>query len=138
MQNYIIDSFIYQNRNTIHDIYNYILRYNIVEINDIKLRLADLTRYKIIFLNNKTYELTNEGNVVLNDHKYYYAKIITRFFKKYSKSWKKYKLKEIRLEQQKLRNYLINNKIQRCIICDKYLPLCLLETAHLKPRGLLN
>jgi len=25
-----------------------------------------------------------------------------------------------------------------CIICEKKLPLCLLETAHLKPRCLLN
>ena len=25
-----------------------------------------------------------------------------------------------------------------CIICDKKLPLCLLETAHLKPRCILN
>ena len=41
-------------------------------------------------------------------------------------------------QQQMLRNYLITNKEHKCIICNKYLPLCLLETAHLKPRCLLN
>ena len=34
--------------------------------------------------------------------------------------------------------YLINNKEHICIICNKKLPLCLLETAHIKPRCLLN
>jgi len=82
--------------------------------------------------------LSKEGNVILNDHKYYYSKIIMNFYKKYSKNHKKYELKEIRKEQQLLRNYLIANKEHICIICDKNLPLCLLETAHLKPRCILN
>lgn len=43
-----------------------------------------------------------------------------------------------RPEQSQLRKYLINNKPQKCILCDKNLPLCLLETAHLKPRCILN
>jgi hypothetical protein len=84
------------------------------------------------------YELTNEGNVILNDHIYYNSRIIIRFFRKYTKKQKIYVLKEIRLEQQKLRTYLINNKQHKCIMCNKHLPLCLLETAHLKPRCLLN
>lgn len=45
--------------------------------------------------------------------------------------------KQNRPEQSGLRQYLINNKPQKCILCDKNLPLCLLETAHLKPRCIL-
>jgi hypothetical protein len=66
------------------------------------------------------------------------TQIIIRFYKKYNRNYKKYELKEIRLEQQALRTFLINNKEHICIICDKKLPLCLLETAHLKPRCILN
>ena len=137
MNDYIINSFIIQNKNTLNDIYEYIKnRYNSVDINDIQLELKKLIKNGIIFFNN-IYELTTEGNVVLNDHKYYYSKIIIRFFKTYRKC-RKYELREIRLEQQSLRKFLINNKKHECIICDKKLPLCLLETAHLKPRYLIN
>jgi hypothetical protein len=37
-----------------------------------------------------------------------------------------------------LRKLLINNKPHICILCHKNLPLSLLETAHLKPRCILN
>ncbi len=100
--------------------------------------MTKLIKNNIIFFNNKNYELSNEGNVILNDHKYYFSKIIIKFYKKYSKNNIKYELREIRQEQKQLRNYLISNKTQMCIICEKKLPLCLLETAHLKPRCLLN
>lgn len=43
-----------------------------------------------------------------------------------------------RPEQGLLRNYLINNRDLNCIICEKHLPSCLLEAAHLKPRHLLK
>jgi hypothetical protein len=144
MQNFIINSFILQNKNTLTNIYNYILlRYDkSVEINDIKIKLTTLIKKNIIFFNNNFYELTKEGNVILNDHKYYYSKIIIKFYKNYNKNYnknlKKYELKEIREEQKNLRKYLINTKQQICIICDKNLPLCLLETAHIKPRCILN
>jgi hypothetical protein len=140
MKDYIINSFILQEKNTLIYIYNYIQsRYDkLVEINDIKTELTFLIKKNIIFFNNKNYELSKEGNVILNDHKYYYSKIIIKFYKKYNKNHRKYELREIRQEQQQLRNYLIANKQQLCIICDKHLPLCLLETAHLKPRCILN
>ena len=143
MQDYIINSFILQDNKTLIDIYEYIkLRYEkLVEINNIKTELTNLIKNNIIFFHNKIYKLTEEGNVILNHHKYYYSKIIIKFYKKYNKynkNHKKYELKEIRREQQSLRNYLINNKQHICIVCDKKLPLCLLETAHLKPRCLLN
>ena len=140
MKDYIINSFILQDNNTLITIYNYIkLRYdNSVEINNIKKEITMLIKKKIIFLNNKNYKLSEEGNVILKDHKYYYSKIIINFYKKYNKNYIKYELREIRQEQQKLRTYLINNKQHNCIICYKKLPLCLLETAHLKPRHLLN
>ena len=140
MENYIINSFIIKYRNTIEDIYNY-LKYqydSTIEINEIKKILAKLVKKNILFNNNNFYELAEEGNVILNDQKYYYSRIIYNFYKKYSKNSKKYELREIRKEQQKLREYLICNKKQICIICDKKLPLCLLETAHLKPRCILN
>jgi hypothetical protein len=140
MTDYIINSFILQDKNTLIDIYNYIkLRYeNPVEIHDIKTKLAHFKKHNIIFFNNINFELTQEGNVILNDHKYYYSNIIIRFYKKYNKNHRKYELKEIRKEQQQLRHYLITHKPHVCVICDKTLPLCLLETAHLKPRCILN
>jgi len=140
MKEYIINSFILQEKNTLIDIYNYIqVRYDkTVEINDIKTELTNLIKNNIIFFYNKNYELSKEGNVILSDHMYYYSKIIIKFCKKHNKNHKKHELREIRQEQQKLRNYLIANKEQMCVICDKNLPLCLLETAHLKPRCILN
>lgn len=140
MKDYIINSFILQDNNTLIDIYNYIkIRHdNSVKISNIKTELTKLIKTNIIFFYNKNYKLSNEGNVILNDHKYYYSKIIIKFYKKYSKKNIKYQLIEIREEQKKMRKHLITNKIQMCIICEKKLPLCLLETAHLKPRCILN
>lgn len=140
MKDYIINSFILWDNNTLIDIYNYVkFRYiNSVKINDIKIELNKLIKNNLIFYHKKKYKLSKEGNVILNDHKYYYSKILIKFYKKYSKNNIKYELKEIRQEQKQLRNYLISNKKQICIICDRKLPLCLLETAHLKPRFLLN
>ena len=140
MKDYIINSFILKDKNTLIDIHTYInFRYDMsVEINNIKVEFIKLIKNNIIFLTNKNYMLSKEGNVILNDHKYYYSKIIMNFYKKYNKNHKKYVLREIRQEQQLLRNYLIANKEHLCIICDKMLPLCLLETAHLKPRCILN
>ena len=140
MRDYIINCFILQDSNTLLDIYNYIIfRYdNLVEINDIKKELTKLIKNNFIFFHKNNYKLSKEGNVILNDHKYYYLKIIINFYKKYNKNHQKYELREIREEQKQLRNYLISNKKQICIICEKNLPLCLLETAHLKPRCILN
>lgn len=140
MKDYIINSFIINDNNTILDIYNYIkYRYNnLVEINDVKKEISWLVKSEIIYCNNNRYILTDEGRVILNDNIYYYSKIIIRFYKKYNKKRIKYEIREVRQEQQFLRNYLINNKEHSCIICDKILPLCLLEAAHIKPRSLLN
>ena len=140
MKDYIINSFIINDNNTILDIYNYIkYRYNdLVEINDVKKEITWLVKSEIIYCNNNRYILTDEGRVILNDNIYYYSKIIIRFYKKYNKNHIKYQIREVRREQQVLRNYLINNKEHLCIICDKTLPLCLLETAHIKPRCILN
>ena len=140
MKDYIINSFILQDKKTLKDIYNYIkCRYDkSVELNDIKTELTKLIKNNIICFHKKTYELSTEGNVILNDYKYYYSRIISRFLKKNNNFRKKYEVKEVRQEQQYLRNYLISNKKHMCVICDKKLPLCLLETAHLKPRYILN
>ena len=140
MKDSIINSFILQDKNTLIDIHNYIKAHydNSVEINDIQTEIMSLMKTKILFFHNNNYELSKEGNVILNDHKYYYSRIIIRFYKKYNKNNRKYELREIRKEQKQLRNYLTLNKQHVCIICDKNLPLCLLETAHLKPRCILN
>jgi hypothetical protein len=141
MKDYIINSFIYKDNNTIADICNYIkLRYNKkhVYIDDIKRELKKFIKHNIIYVDNSVYTLSYKGYVILEDQKYYYSRIIFNFYKKYVKYNKKYKLKEIREEQKTLRNYLISNKNHTCIICDKTLPLCLLETAHLKPRCLIT
>jgi hypothetical protein len=138
--NLIINFFILSDFGNLNDFYKYIKqRYNeSISINEIKNELSKLIRNKIIYNENNIYKLTDKGIVILNDNKYYYSRIIINFFKKYSKNTKKYELKEIRLEQQKLRTFLIDTKEHKCIICRKKLPLCLLETAHLKPRFLLS
>ena len=140
MKDYIINSFILQDKNSLIDIYNYIkLRYETpVEIHKIHQKLTHFKKHNIIIFYDQRFELTQEGNVILNDHKYYYSQIIIRFYKKYNKNRKKYELREIRTEQHQLRHFLITNKEHMCIICNKKLPLCLLETAHLKPRCILN
>ena len=149
LKDYIINFFILSennnnnnNNNSLINIYEYIKRryYKNIDINNIKNEITHLIKNKIIIItNNKTYELTKEGQVILNDHKYYYVSIIIRFFRKYCiKTHKKYELREIREEQQMLRFFLISTKDHKCILCNKKLPLCLLETAHLKPRCLLN
>ena len=74
MKDYIINSFILQKQNTLIDIFNYIkFRYDkSVEINYIKQKIRNLIKHNIIFFHNNIYELSTEGNVILNDNKYYY------------------------------------------------------------------
>ena len=141
MKNFIINSFILKGKNSLLDMYNYIhLRYNkSVKVQEIIPHLTTFVKNNIIFYQDTNYILTEKGNVVLNDHKYYYSKIIYKFFNKFNKfNNKKFQLKEVREEQQSMRRHLVANKEHTCIICDKRLPLCLLETAHLKPRCLLK
>jgi len=140
MKDYIINSFICKNNNTINDIFEYIKKRYMksIELNKLKIEINILIKKKIIFFDNNNYILTTEGNVILSDYIFYYSRIIIRFFRKYSKIHKNYELKEKRLEQQSLRKYLLNEKEHKCILCYKILPVCLLETAHIKPRNLLN
>lgn len=140
MNIYIINSFILQNKNTLIDIHKYVKTHynNSIEIKYIKKEIRKLIHNKILLLYNNIYELSKEGNVILNNNIYYYTSIISNFYRIYIEKNKKYQLREIRKEQHYLRNYLITNKEHVCIICDKKLPLCLLETAHLKPRCILN
>jgi len=141
MEKYIITSFLYKKNNDINYIFEYIKqRYNSkVEINNIKIILKKYIKLQIISVINVNYTLTVEGNIILMQYEKYYARIIREFFIKHFRlNKRKYCLKEIRIEQKNLRNYLLHNKINACIICDKNLPSCLLETAHLKPRYLLT
>jgi hypothetical protein len=139
MKDYIIISFLNKQNNSLIGILDYIKkRFDpLITIEILKLQIVYYLKHKYITIVNNDYYLSDKGKDILNFEKIYYAKIITYFFKKI-KYRKKFSLKEIRLEQQKLRNYLIYNKPQICVICSKNLPLCLLETAHLKPRYLLT
>ena len=58
MKDYIINSFILQDNNTLTDIYNYIkCRYDkSVELNDIKTELTKLIKNNIICFHKKSYE----------------------------------------------------------------------------------
>lgn len=154
--NIIINTFIIRDKNTLTDILNYIKnRYSSsMHEDEIKNELLKLKKDNIIFKQNNTYELTEKGNDKLKDYMYYYFIIIKKFLKnvkffKFLKNIKlkaennklddkKYQLKEVRKEQSKLREYLVSNKEHICVLCDKKLPLSLLETAHLIPRCLLK
>jgi hypothetical protein len=146
MKDYIINSFIIQNARSFDSINNYIAeRYKVVDNgNKVKTTLKLLLKEGLIVINNGLYELTDEGNRLLDFYKYYFSRTISSYLKKYHKKIlresisntceKKYTTKEVRPEQKSLRDFLVNNKEHVCILCDKRLPLCLLETAHLKPR----
>jgi hypothetical protein len=76
-----INIFIFYDTCGIDDIYHYINRYNTVEMEVIKSNLKSLIKDKILVY-NKTYQLTNEGKVILNDNIYYYSIIIYKFLKR--------------------------------------------------------
>jgi hypothetical protein len=151
LKHIIINVFIIQNKNKLVDIFNYIQkRYNsYIKEDEIEVELIKLKKDNIIFNENNIYQLTYKGSLILKDLKYYYFIIIKKFLKNIkflkflqnikvkfenNKVDKKYELKEVRKEQSKLREYLIKNKQHVCVLCDKKLPLELLETAHLIPR----
>ena len=67
-----------------------------------------MVKNKILFITNKIYELTNEGHVILNDHIYYYSRIIIRFFRKYTKKTKIIHIKRNTIRTTKIKN--ISNK----------------------------
>lgn len=139
MDKNIINSFIYNTSNNLEDIYLYLQNHTkiIYKKNLIKKNIKKLIKKHILYINNNYYFLTDEGKIILNDYIIYYQRIIKKFWKK--KIYiKLFELKEKRKEQASLRKYLINNKKHICFICKKKLPLCLLETAHIKPRCLLK
>lgn len=139
MENTILLSFNYFNNCLYIDIFNYCNRFISVSKNVLIKYLNKLVKHNILTYIEKKYILTNEGKYILNQLNIYYQRIIINSYRKYKiNSYKKYTLKEIRLEQQKLRNNLISNCTNICTLCNKKLPYFLLETAHIKPRCLLN
>ena len=136
MNNTIILTFNFFNNPSINDIFNYCNRFADNSKKEVQKNINILVKNNILTHNNI---LTKEGNYILNQLNIYYQRIIINSYRKYKiKSDKKYTLKEIRLEQQKLRNHLISNCSNTCRFCEKKLPYFLLETAHIKPRCLLN
>tara|TARA_B110000908_G_C10263615_1_gene461407 strand:+ start:4963 stop:5610 length:648 start_codon:yes stop_codon:yes gene_type:complete len=139
MKDHVINSFIVQEKNTFNDIYKYACNFNKKILkNYIKKEIKNKIKHGHITTSHGYYVLTTTGNHILKKHKEFYYYEIALFFKKFYNKTKIYTLNEIRPEQKSLRDFLINNKSHKCIICDKKLPLCLLETAHLKPRSILN
>lgn len=135
---YIINSFINSKVNTYDSIYYYINCHTDNTNHNLDRELKELTKSTIINNNNGKYSLTKVGFEIMNNHiKYHITKIIN-FYRKYKKNSSKFVLVKYREEQHKMRQYLINNKDHICILCNKRLPLCLLDTAHIKPYCLLN
>ena len=136
MDNTIILTFNFFNNPSFNDIFNYCNRFEDNSKKVVQKYINNLVKNNILTHN---YILTKEGKYILNQLNIYYQRIIINSYRKYKiKSDKKYALKEIRLEQQKLRNHLISNCSNICAFCEKKLPYFLLETAHIKPRCLLN
>lgn len=135
----IMNAFIIQKNHTLVSLFQYIhKRYNKdIKLNDIRVEMLKLVKNSYIILKDNEYTLTETGNIIVNNQVYYYSVVIQKFFKKCI-TIKRFQLKEIREEQRLLRKFLIENKEQKCVICNKTLPLCLLDTAHLKPRCLIN
>lgn len=144
MDEYIINSFLFKQINYIEDILKYTINHSnnlCTSTNSIKKDIARLIRTDIIIAAGSGFILTDKGQAILETNTIFYKRIILRFFTKRINSRKyieQLELRKKRLEQQTLRNTLIQTKEHKCIICDKYLPLYLLEAAHLKPRNILN
>ena len=115
MDNYIINSFIFNQSNSFDNIFLYVKRFYSNLSNEILYNNINVLIKKklVLVINNSYYKLTDEGIIVMKDNKYYYYNIIynfiCNFIKNTSRLNKKYILKEIRCEQHKMRNYLIEN-----------------------------
>jgi len=132
---YIINSFYFREFSDINLIFGYVKNFiEKIDKKKLKLKLNNLMRKNILKIENNKYVLTNKGLVIMRDNFNYYSNIVRKFILKRCILKKKYNLIEYRTEQHRLRKFLIENKEHKCVICDKKLPLCLLETAHLKPR----
>jgi hypothetical protein len=106
--------------------------------------LRSLKKENTLVCQDHVYTMTERGLYIINDHKRVYDKmvaVIIRVFRKLRDRHgfrRTYRLKETRPEQATLRRHCIANRPNICVLCYKQLPLCLLETAHLKPRPTLN
>ena len=141
MDNEIILVFNFFNNPSFDKIFNYCNRFSDNSRKEVQKIIKKLVKNNNLKQNDLTrnYVLTIEGKYILNQLNIYYKRIIIAFYRKYNiTNYKKYALKEIRTEQNKLINYLKNNYPNICSFCDKRLPYFLLETAHIKPRYLLQ
>jgi len=139
MEIYIVNAFFYKFTQTVEPIFLYINKF----VNKPSRKLFDnnikyLVKTGVLIRNAEEYSLSIKGKAVLQNQIYYYKKIIYRFMCSLQIKDKRYNLIEKREEQALLRQYLLDNRPLECILCDKNLPKCLLETAHLKPRCILG
>ena len=139
MKDLIINSFYFNNIQTLNSILNYSKVHYEFEFNEtvFKKFIEILLYNNILIKNNEEFILSAEGRILLDSNLYYYRHIIFNFIRNkiYNKN---YRLEEKRKELEILRLYLMKHKKQACFICKKKLPLFLLEITHLKLRCLLK
>lgn len=90
-----------------------ISNFNEDQINKI---LKKFINQNLILKNNDIYYITEHGFIFLKDILKYYINIIWKNWIKYKRCNKKYSYKEIRTEQCKLRQYLVLNKKNQCVV----------------------
>ena len=139
----IINSFFPDKKQGLADIVYYVESHisDTLDADIVKVTLNSLVANSTVVCASGMYSLTEKGAVILDDNLYYSVRKLTTFYKVYVNGRvlrRVYEEREVRKEQRWLREFLTANKPHLCIICDKRLPLCLLETAHIKPRSVLN
>jgi hypothetical protein len=147
LRNCVFIAFMVQDTYDLYNLHNYIKLHlnNTVDVNTVSDIVRGLKKENTLVYQDNLYSMTEKGRYIINDHKRFYDKkvaIIVRIFRKLRdrrRGFRRtYRLKETRNEQATLRRHCIANRPNICVLCYKRLPLCLLETAHLKPRPTLN
>ena len=146
LRNCVFIAFMVQPNYDLYNLHNYIKLHfhDNIERPRVEEILRGLKKENTFICQDHVYSMTERGLYIINDHKHFFdinVNIIIRIFKKYRDRCvfrRTYGLKETRPEQSALRNHCMTNRPHTCIICYKQLHECHLETAHLKPRGMLN
>ena len=146
LRNCVFIAFMVRATYDLYNLHNYIKLHfhDNIEPSRVEEVLRSLKKEKTLVCQDDIYCMTEKGAHIINAHKRVFddaVVVIIRVFRKYRnrRAFRRtYRLKETRPEQSALRNHCITNRPPICVICYKRLPKCLLETAHLKPRGMLN
>ena len=134
----ILLAFNFSDNPSLNDIFKYCNRFQddfILKKEEFKKILNKMVKRQKPVLTDE-YTLTKEGKYQLNQLNIQYTRTI-KILRNYDDK-KQYAKKEIRKEQQKLRNHLIKTCEEKCEFCEKKKPYFLLEAAHIKPRCIMN